>query len=258
MHTGRTGKALLVVFIFLSIFIVAKTVTEIREWRYIGSGVVPTNTITVQGEGEVFAIPDTAVFSFSVIKRGATAQEAQDLATETANAAIDYLKKEGIDEKDIKTTNYSVYPRYEHQPIYCITFPCPQGESRLVGFETNQSVSVKVRDTEKAGRLLSGIGELGVEQISGLSFTIDDEEALQREVRQKAVADAREKAEALADDLGVKLVRIVNFNEYGYPIYARNETMALGVGGDTKAVPPTIEPGENRITSQVNITYEIR
>lgn len=257
MHTGRTGKALLVVFIFLAIFVAAKTVTEVREWKYIGSGVIQTNTISVQGEGEVFAVPDIATFSFSVIKESKTAEEAQNAAAEVANNAIEYLKEQGVEEKDIKTTNYSVYPRYEYPQIQCITFPCPQGERRLVGFEINQSMSVKVRDTKKAGELLSGVGAFGVEQISGLSFTIDDEEGLQREARQKAVADAREKAKDLASDLDVRLVRVVSFNENNYPVYARAESVEYGVGGDTKVVP-NIELGENRITSQVNIIYEIR
>jgi hypothetical protein len=257
-HNSRVSKALFVVFVLLSVFLVAKTITELRNWQYIGLGVIPTNTISVQGEGEVFAIPDVATFSFSVIKEAGTAQEAQDMAATVANNATDYLKGQGIEDKDIKTTNYSVYPRYEYPQIYCITYPCPQGERKLVGFEITQTMTVKVRDTKKAGELLSGIGELGIDQISGLSFTIDDEDAVQREARQKAVTDAREKAKALADDLGVRLVRVVNFNEYNSPIYyGYAEAAGFGMGGDTKAVP-SIEPGENRITSQVNITYEIR
>ncbi|MCW9054834.1 MAG: SIMPL domain-containing protein [Candidatus Pacebacteria bacterium] len=244
----------------LSLFLLTLVVTEVREWRFIGSGVIPTNTITIQGEGEVFAVPDTALFSFSVIKEGESAEAVQEEAAQVTNEAIAYLKENGVEDRDIKTISYNVYPRYEWRKIQCITYPCPEGKRELVGFEINQSVQVKVRDTKKAGELLSGVGSFGVENISGLQFTIDDEDALSREARREAVADAKEKADALADDLGVRLVRIVSFNEYGSPVaYPRFESVAYGVGGDVSSkTVPDLPVGENRITSQVSITYEIQ
>ena len=257
-HHKKMRGPLLVATALLSLFLLSLIVTEVQGWRYIGSGIQPTNTVSVQGEGEVFAVPDTGVFSFSVIKEGATAEEVQQSAAEVSNKVIDYLKDNGVDEKDIKTVGYNVYPRYEWEKIVCITFPCPQGERKLVGFEIRQSTQVKVRDTQMAGELLSGVGQFGVENISGLSFTIDDEDELKREARQLAVTDAKEKAEALADDLEVRLVRIINFNEYSVPAYARFESQEFGVGGDASGFIPEIPVGENRITSQVNITYEIR
>lgn len=259
LHHKKMRGAVVVTLALLSLFLVTQIVTEVREWRYIGSGIAPTNVVTVQGTGEVFAVPDTATFSFSVIEEGETAEAVQERAAEVANRAIEYLKENGVEEKDIKTIGYNVYPQYEYERIVCIAYPCPQGERKLVGFEINQSVEVKVRDTKKAGELLTGVGEFGVEQISGLSFTIDDEDALKREARQKAVADAQEKAKSLANDLGVRLVRVVNFNEFEVPFYGRYEVGVAGVGygGDGK-VTPEIPTGENRIMSQVNITYEIR
>lgn len=254
----KVHTALAVTLTLLSIFLVAKMVSEVKGWQYVGVGVMPTNTVSVQGEGEVFAVPDTALFSFSVIKEAKTAAMAQEDGAQVTNQALAYLKENGIEDRDIKVVGYNVYPRYEWEQRVCIAYPCPQGDRKLVGFEINQSIQVKVRDTEKAGELLSGIGNFGVEQISGLQFTIDDEDALKREARQKAVADAKEKAEALAKDLDVDLVRIVSFNEYGgTPYFAKAESM-YGVGGAADAVIPEIPTGENRITSQVNITYEIR
>ncbi|MFC1732258.1 SIMPL domain-containing protein [candidate division KSB1 bacterium] len=257
IHHKKMRGPLLIVMTLLSLFLLSLVVTEVRGWQYIGSGIQPTNTISVQGEGEVFAVPDTGTFSFSVIKEGETAEVVQADAAEVSNQVIAYLKDNGVEEKDIKTTGYNVYPRYEWEKIVCVTYPCPQGERELVGFEINQSVQVKVRDTSRAGELLSGVGGFGVENISGLSFTIDDEDELNREARQMAVADAKEKAEALADDLNVRIVRVVNFNEYSSPRFAMFESKAMGMGGDMASIPE-IPMGENRITSQVNITYEIR
>lgn len=258
LHDKNIRIAAAAALLLLSLFLVTKVVTEVREWRYIGTGVMPANTISVQGEGEVFAVPDMATFSFSVIKEGDTVEEVQEAATEVANEAIEYLKENGVEEKDIKTVGYNIYPRYEYSERVCITFPCHTGERRLVGFEISQTTEVKVRDTAKAGELLSGIGSFGVENISGLSFTIEDEDELLREARQQALADAKTKAEQLAEDLDVRIVRVVNFNEYGSGMYARFESAQSDAAYGGTAGVPKIAPGENRITSQVNITYEIR
>ena len=97
IHHKKMHGPLLVVVTLLSVYLLTLAVSEVREWRYIGSGITPTNTISVEGEGEVFAVPDTGVFSFSVIKEGKTADVVQENAAKVANKAIAYLKeKEGI------------------------------------------------------------------------------------------------------------------------------------------------------------------
>src|SRR3989338_9217117 len=98
----------------LALFLLVLTVSTLKEWRYIGTGVPATNTITVSGEGEVFAVPDTATFSVTVQEEAKEVQDAQKVATGKANAIIAYLKGEGVEEKDIRTTDYSVYPQYHY------------------------------------------------------------------------------------------------------------------------------------------------
>lgn len=255
----RIRGSIVLVLLLLAAFLFVQMISDIKAYRYIGGGVSATNTITVEGTGEVFAAADTALFSFSVVEEKPTVALAQDAAAERINAIVKYLKEQDVDEKDIKTTNYSVYPRYEYERVICSPTYCPpSGERTLTGFEVNQTISVKVRDTEKAGMLLSGVGELGANNISGLDFTIDDEEALTQEARDKAIENAREKAVLLSKALKVRLVRVVSFSESGgipYPRYfdAFAES-ALGKGGAI----PEIPAGENKITSLVYITYEIR
>jgi len=226
------------------------------------------HTIVVNGEGEVTAVPDIATFSYGVTAQADTPAEAQEQATEIANAALAYLKGQGIEEKDIKTEYYNVYPRYEwvQETIYCITYPCPQppGEQVLKGYEVNQGVSVKVRDTEKAGDILTGLGNLKVTNLSGLSFTIDEPEALQADAREEAIKDAREKAKKLAKDLGVRLGDVVSFSEnsggYAGRYYAESyalDSAAVGKGGATPP-SPELPVGENSIQSFVTIVYKIR
>lgn len=246
----------------LALFLLILAVSTLKEYRFIGSGVTATNTINVSGEGEVFAVPDTATFSVTIQEEAKEVKDAQEVATKKANDIIAYLKGQGIEEKDIKTADYSVYPQYDYvQAEACREGYCPGGKQVLRGFQVSQTLTVKVRDTEKAGDLLSGVGSLGASSVSGLSFTIDDQDALEAEARGKAIEDARTKAAELAKQLNVSLVRIVGFSENGYypPM-----PYAYGRGGvamdamETKAVAPEIPVGENKIVSNVSVTYEIR
>src|SRR3989344_5384910 len=256
----RVRWGILSVLFFLAAFLFMQTVAEIKGIQYIGAGIPAMNTITVQGEGEVFAVPDIATFTFSVVEERSTVKGAQDVATERTNSVLKYLRDNGEEEKDIKTLNSNIYPHYEYKQVVCTQFSCPpQGERELKGFEVRQTISVKVRDTEKAGTLLSGVGERGVQEVSGIEFTFDDDDALLREAREKAITDAKEKAAELSKQLKVRLVRVVNFNEFGQPIFfSRFDTAAeFGKGGEAAPVPE-IPVGENKIVSNVTITYEIR
>jgi len=248
--------------IFLATFLGVKTLSIIKEYKFIGGGVPATNVVTVSGEGEIFAVPDTATFTFSVVEEAVTVEEAQSVATEKINKLVEYLKDEKIKEEDIKTLSYNVYPRYEFKREGSSSGVSPRNGTReLVGFEIRQGIQVKVGDTKKAGELLSGVGSFGASDISGLQFTIDDEDSLREEARKEAIQDAKKKARQLARDLDVHLVRVVSFNEYGAgPLYgiesfgAVSADSSLGRGGAV----PEIPTGENRIISNVSITYEIR
>lgn len=244
----------------LALFLLVSTLNELKSYRYIGSGVTATNTITVSGDGEVFAVPDTATFSVTVQENAKDVRTAQDAATKKSNDIVAYLKGAGVDEKDIQTTDYSVYPQYSYGTQVCAGGYCPPGKQTLDGFQVSQTLTVKVKDTKRAGELLSGVGSRGVSQVSGLSFTIDDQDALEAEARDKAITKAREKAKILAKSLGVEIVRVVGFSENGnYPM-----PYAYGVGGmerldvSVAKAAPEIPVGQNKITSNVSVTYEIR
>jgi len=249
------------VLIFLALFLAVITISEFKGLRFVGGGVPVTNTVTVLGEGEVFAVPDLATFTFSVIEERDSAPEAQEIAAEKVNKIIALLKESGVDEKDIKTVNYNLFPRYEFRRAGGNSQFFPgTGTRELIGFEVSQTIQVKVRDTGDAGTLLSNVGTLGASNVSGLTFTVDDEGALKREARKMAIDDAEEKAKQLANDLSVRLVRVVSFSESGgQPYFARSsfdQAFTLeAVGG---AVSPEIPVGENKISSNVSITYEIR
>ncbi|NBV76944.1 DUF541 domain-containing protein [bacterium] len=246
----------------LALFLLVLTASEWKSMRFIGSGVTATNTINVSGKGEVFAVPDTGEFTLTVRETAKQVKDAQDTATKKANGSIAFLKDAGVDEKDIKTTDYSVNPQYEWQQGVCPANAgyCPGGKQILTGFQVSQTLSVKVRDTKKAGDLLSGVGSKGVSEVSGLTFTVADEDSLKAEAREKAIADAKEKADVLAKQLGVSVVRIVGFSEndggYVQPMYMKRE--ALMAADSMGGAAPQVPVGQNKIQSNVSITYEIK
>lgn len=255
--------ALVVLTVYLAVLVIA----QLKSVEYIGTGIAAANTITVSGHGEIFAVPDTAEFTASVQETAKDVQSAQSAATAKVNAIDDYLKAQGIDEKDIQTTDYNVSPQYEYQNAACPAIAnsngtpvyCPPGKQVLTGYQVSETLTVKVRDTSKAGGLLSGVGEKGASQVSGLNFTIADQDAVNAQARDKAITDAKTKADALAKQLGVQLVRVTSFNENQggvvYPMYAK----AAGMTMDSAAAPaPAIETGQNKITDDVTISYEIR
>lgn len=259
LTSRRVQSAVTLALFLLAAFLFTATITTFKEYRFVGSDVTPSNVLSVEGEGEVFAVPDTAEFTFSLTEEGATAGAVQEAVSVKAKDVISALTGRNVEEKDIKTVAYELQPKYEWEQERCVTgYPCG-GKQVHKGFTLTQSVRVKVRALDTAGELIGLVSEKGVSNVSGLTFTVADEDELQADARKAAIDDARAKAEKLALDLGVTLVRMVNFSEgSGYvpmPYYAKDALMATAVMDESQAVVPA---GENRITSNVSITYEIR
>lgn len=227
------------------------------DYMYMG----PT-TISVTGEGEVLAVPDIGQFSYTVMASAPDAKAAQNEVATKGNAIIAYLKEQGIEDRDIKTEQYSMYPKYRWEERPCVYgMPCVPGNQVEDGFEVSQSVTVKVRNLDSAGDLITAVGEKGATNLSGLNFTIDDVEALQREARSLAIADAHEQSKKLAKDLGVRIVKMNGYYEDGpmYPMmngYARE--MDAKMESAMPAAAPELPPGESATKSRVTVTYIVK
>lgn len=254
----------IILCLFLIALIVSTTVeimNKIKEGRYIGRDIESLKTITVSGTGEIYAKPDLAIVDFSVVTEAKTVAKAMEDNTAKMNAIIDFMKEQGIEDKDLKTISFYIYPRYEwYDTETCVMLfgtPCPSGRRVLVGYEVTQSLQVKIRDMAKIGDIIQGGTDKGANQVGDLQFTIDKEDEVKKQAREQAITEAKTKAGELASQLGVKLTRIVNFNESGiFPYYeTMKEAVPAGLGGGVSA--PQIQTGENKIEITVNITYEI-
>jgi uncharacterized protein YggE len=264
LESPWVGKLAVVFLVLASLFMIGKAANALINFDAISEA--PQNVITVSGEGKVSASPNLATISFAVSEDATTASDAQDAAAKKTNAALAVLKDLGIADKDIKTSSYNVYPRYsQSQP--CVYYqgangmmpPCPATEQKIIGYTASQTVDVKVRNLDTTGTVLSKLGSAGVSNIYGPNLTVENPDALQAQARADAIQKARAQANQLASQLGVRIVRLVNYSEGGgaYPMYYKTADAASGRGG-MEATPPSIPTGENDITVNVTITYEIR
>lgn len=250
----------------LAIFLLVLTISAIKSYRYIGTGISPTETIQVEGEGEVVAVPDTATFSVTMQNTAADVQTAQTKTTNQANAVINYLVQQGVASSSIQTTDYEINPQYSYSEAACPLVAsgsgapayCPPGKQTLTGYQVSETLSVKVTDTSKAGTLLSGVGSLGASSVSGLSFTVSDQDALMEQAQQKAIAEAQGKAQALAKSLGVQLVGVVGFSENNNQGVVPMAFATNAAASAASAPAPEIAAGQNTITDDVTVTYEIQ
>jgi len=217
-------------------------------------------TVNVTGEGEVTAIPDVGSFTFGVRAEGEDAATAQANATDAMGSIVAYLEETGVEEVDIETANYNLQPNYRYEERVCVSGSyCPPGERVIDGYEVYQNVTVKVRDLDQAGTLISGVGERGATNISQLSFTVDDDAELMAEARAAAIKDAKAKAEVLAANLDMKLGQVTGFYEReGNPVpYGMGGMEERAVSMDS-AAPAVVPTGENEFKSVVTITYRLK
>ncbi len=244
--------SLLILFILISMGAsIALKIAQIRSETRITEGTL-RDTIEVKGEGKIDVKPDIALITFSVIRESRDIAKAQEENTQTMNDIIENLINLGVKKSDLKTTNYSIYPRYEYNR--------ETGKQTLAGYEVRQNLEVKIRDFNEIGKTIQESTDLGANQMGGLNFTIDDQTKAKSDARAKAIADAKSKAKILAKQLGIKLGSIINFYESSdyTPVY---KTQSMIGGGDISeeiAMPtPNIEPGTNEIQINVGLVYEI-
>jgi len=242
----------------LALFLLAQTVNVL--WNLGRPGNPATDTITVQGDGKATLPPDVARISFTVENTRISVADAQAATTKQANAALDFVKEQGIADKDVTTLYYNISPQYSYPNPCTIGEFCPEYSRtpKITGYQVSETIQVTVRNLESVGGLLAGLGKLEVQNVSGPAFALDDSTAGYDAARADAITKAKTQAVLLSKQLGISLGKIVNFSESSgnYPMY-------YGMGGGVSSAKdmvsaPNIPTGENTYNASVSITYEIR
>jgi uncharacterized protein YggE len=202
-------------------------------------------TISTNGIGTASAPPDVALIQLGVETIHTDAAQAISDNTERMTAVMDVLKAMEVEDKDIQTVSYSMWIEQvvdrEGQPT---------GESR---YHVVNQVRVRLRDLSKTGEFLQKALEAGANNVGGVSFSVADPTALQGEARDRAIADARAKAQQLATGLGAQLGPIRQASEYGGVVAPSAPVEAYGGGGG----PVPVSGGEFSVTVEIQVVYDI-
>lgn len=203
----------------------------------------------VTGEGKVSIAPDIAYVTVGVQAQAKTVKDVQAQLNSAMGSVTEAIKKIGIDGKDIKSENYSIYPTYDYTG----------SQQRITGYNASSNLEVKIKDIEKVNAVIDGATGAGANTVGNVTFSVEDKEKAQNEARKLAVAEAKKKAENAASIAGFRLGNIINYTESfdgeprPIPMYAKAEGMGGGPSGDTQ-----IQPGSNEIRVTVTLEYELQ
>jgi uncharacterized protein YggE len=224
---------------------------NVKKYNFIGKADRMERTITVAGFGKINSSNDIAVTTMGYSNTDKDVAKAQGENKKVMDQIFAELKKMGVMDKDLQSS-YSIYPDYNYTP--------DRGQE-LKGYRVSNSLTIKIRDLNKISDVLSLAGKYGATEVNGLSFTIDEPENLKSQARDKALMDAKVRAEHLAKVLGLRLGGVITYNEYegGTDFYQpqmliKDSIGGMGMGG---AAPSAISPGSKDVSMNVNVTYEL-
>lgn len=215
------------------------------------TGGVVMNSISVTGTGEADGTPDTANVQLGIDVSQGDLTTAIQKANDTMTAVQAAVKGKGVDDKDLQTVNFNVYP----EDVTDKTTGQPTGQ-RV--YHVQNFLNVKIRDISKVGGVIDAGLSAGATNVNSLSFSVDDTTKLEGDARAKALKDAQNRAQQLADGVGVKLGKPILVSETlsGGPIYPQVMFAASAPAGKGGGAPP-ISTGQQTVTITVNVTYAI-
>jgi len=205
-------------------------------------------TLSVTGSAQASLTPDVAYINIGVHSENADAQEAVAINNTTSQAVADALVAQGVDAKDIRTVNFSIYPQDEYGP---------DGQKTGTKYVVDNTVYVTLRDLTKIGVILGEAVKAGANSINGIQFDIADKTPYLTDARKAAVDNAYQQAQELAKAAGVELGAVQSISYYNsYAVPAPMDMKGIGGGGAASYVP--VSAGQLPITVDVSVTYEIK
>jgi uncharacterized protein YggE len=209
----------------------------------------PEHTISVSGTGKVVVSPDIADLRLGVSVTKPKVKAARDAAAQQMTSVIAALKKLGIADQDIKTTNLSL------QPVY--TYPTNGGTPKLTGYNLTNTVAVTIRDLDKVGDAIDDSIAAGATTMDGVTFRVEDPAKAEEQARKEAMTQAKAKAETLASSAGIRITGVSSITETSAPIVYPVPYYGEAVGGAARDVSTPVETGTNEISVSVAVVYLI-
>jgi uncharacterized protein YggE len=215
---------------------------------YVQTGNAPVTGINAMGTGEAFGEPDVLIVNIGVSAQRASIAEAREAAAAAQQGVIDSLKRNGVAAKDIQTIQFSVNPQYDFR----------SGSQQITGYVVSNVVTAKIRDLAKAGTAIDAAIEAGGNDavVQGVQFGIDDPAELQKQAREQAVKKAKEQAQQLADNAGVKLGKLLSISESSSSVPIAADVIRAPATGDAITESP-IEAGQLTVRITVVVLYAV-
>lgn len=240
-----------VLLVFVVLLVVEKGDKLINDIR----GKKPNNTISISAEGKVPATPDMATVTLGVISQGSSATAVKNENNDKVNKITEYVKSLGVDVKDVTTSQFYFYPQQNYN----------NGKSEIVGYQGNQTITVKIYGIDKSqdqlNKLLDGSINSGANEIQNVSFSFKDPDDLRQQARKAAIEKAKQKAQELANEAGIKLGKVISISEtgssYGIAVPYAADSMAYGKGGGG-SIAPSVQPGTQDITESMTVIFEVK
>ncbi len=214
------------------------------------NGAAKVRFIRASGEATVRAKPDRAQISIGVVTQAPTAQAASTQNATQTSAVLDAVKRGLGSNGEIKTSGYSISPQYQY------TNGRPP---KITGYQANNTVLTTVNDLSLTGKVIDAANEAGANEITGISFSLRDDNAIRAQALAEAALKARAAAEAIAKALGVHITAVLEADTTEAPIVRpMNKAFAMMSDRAAPSAPTPIEPGDLDVRASVTVSFEVQ
>jgi len=205
--------------------------------------------LDINATGEVTRVPDLAIISAGVVTHSANATTALQDAAQRMQRVVAALKRAGIEDRDIQTSNVNLNPEYRY----------PENQSpQLTGYSASNQLTIRFHDIRNSGKILDALVAEGANQINGPNLTIEHPEAALDQARAAAVANGRARAELYARALGLRVIRVVAVSESGGYAVPPPAPPPPPMMARMAVAQTSIEPGEQKLQVSVAMTFELQ
>lgn len=204
--------------------------------------------LNVSSNAEASRVPDIATLSAGVVTEAAEGNTAMRQNAQQMDKVVAALRAAGIAERDVQTSGINLGPRYHYgdkQP------------PKITGYQASNTVSVKVRDITRLGKVLDALAAQGANQINGPSFEIDQPEPVRDEARLKALKQAQDRAQTYAKALGLQVRRVVSISENGGGGFRPVMMAARSAPLAAAEMDTPVSPGETTVSVNLDVVFEL-